>query len=235
MCDHRLFGPQDHALSDAGYHCCHLGEYSGLSLEALASQILKRAPRRFAAVGLSMGGLIAMELYKQAPDRISHLALLNTTAREDAAKDARKAQLRRVAAGQLDLVLRDELKPQYLHPANRTSERLQVLEEMGCSLGEHVFCSQTLALASRGSYLPLLNKIACPTLVVAGEDDTVCPVDRHKEIAARIPHSDFRILKTCGHVSTLERPDEVNRALIDLLDQPGARLTKTGTANLRLV
>ncbi|MEM6899985.1 MAG: alpha/beta fold hydrolase [Pseudomonadota bacterium] len=234
MCDYRLFSPQVTAMTAAGYRCFHADLSRGLSIPNIAKNVLDQAPRRFAAVGLSMGGLVAFELYRQAPERITHLALLNTTARSDAAGDARKSQLKRVAAGDLDLVLREELKPRYLHPSNRTSRTLDLLENMGSGLGEHVFCSQTMALASRPSYVEMLHRIWCPTLVVGGADDKVCPVDRHEEISAHIPGADIRILNSCGHLCTLEQPDAVNRALLNLLSRPAARLTGTGNAELRV-
>ncbi|MEM6410375.1 MAG: alpha/beta hydrolase [Pseudomonadota bacterium] len=235
MCDHRLFTHQSAALSDAGYDCRHADLSRGLSLENIAKKVLEKAPKRFAAVGLSMGGLVAFELYRQAPERITHLALLNTTARPDAAGEARKNQLRRVASGDLDLVLKEDLKPQYLHPQNRGKDTLELLEDMGRHLGEHVFCSQTMALACRRSYCNLLDRIVCPTIVIAGADDTVCPVNRHEEIASRISGADLHILEDCGHLSTLEKSEKVNDALLALLARQPARMTRTGNAELRIV
>ncbi|MEM9669205.1 MAG: alpha/beta fold hydrolase [Pseudomonadota bacterium] len=235
MCDYRLFSAQTRALMADGFDCRYGDITNGLSLKSIAKSILRKAPKRFACVGLSMGGLIALELYKQAPERISHLALLNTTARADAAGEARKNQLKRVASGNLDLVLREELKPQYLHPENHTAERLRLLETMGRDLGAHVFCSQTMALSTRESYLDDLPSIACPTLVVGGAEDTVCPPDRHIEISSCIDNADLRILEKCGHLSVLEQPERVTEALINLLDKPGARLTRTGNVALKIV
>lgn len=235
MCDHRLFSAQETALRKAGFDCLHGDLSVGISIKRIAEQILRYAPKRFAVAGLSMGGLVAFELYRLAPHRITHMALLNTTARADTAGKARKTQLKRVAAGELDLVLREELKPQYLHPANRTPDRLQLLENMGSELGKHVFCSQTIALASRSSYLDLLARIDCPTAIIAGADDTVCPLDRHQEIASGISRSQLHILERCGHISTLEQPDEINTILLALLEQPAARLTRNGNAQLKII
>ncbi|MCR9196317.1 MAG: alpha/beta hydrolase [Hyphomonas sp.] len=235
MCDERLFRPQIETLSRHGISC-RVGDLTGAcSIERLASIILRNAPKRFALAGLSMGGIVAFEVCKQAPERVTHLALLNTTARADAAGLARKKQLGRVAAGELDLVLREELKPQYLAPANRTTERLRVLEQMGVDLGKDVFCRQTMALTVRDSYLDSVRNIQCPTLLLAGAEDTVCPVDRHEEISARIPHAHLKVLARCGHISTLEQPALVSQALLDLLDQPQAHTTRSGNCSLKLV
>ena len=235
MCDGRLFRPQIEALSRKGV-ACSVGDLTqACSIERMAQMVLKDAPKRFAIAGLSMGGIVALEIYKQAPERITHLALMNTTARADAAGLARKKQLGRVAAGELDLVLREELKPQYLAPENRTPERLALLEEMGVALGEDVFCRQTMALTIRKSYLDVAKTILCPTVVIAGECDTVCPIDRHREIADRIDQADLKVIPSCGHISTLEQPDLVSEAILELLDRPAARTTRSGNCKLQLV
>lgn len=235
MCDERLFAPQVKTLSKSGI-ACSVGDLTrGASIERMAEQVLANAPKRFALAGLSMGGIVAFEICKQAPERVSHLALLNTTARADAAGAARKKQLGRVAAGELDLVLKEELKPQYLAPMNRTRERLSTLEAMGVDLGEDVFCRQTMALTIRDSYLEFASQILCPTLLLAGAQDTVCPVDRHEEIAARIPHAELQVLDNCGHISTLEQPEAVSKAIINLLAKPPAHITRSGKADLKIV
>ncbi len=235
MCDERLFAPQMRALSNYGVACSFADLTQACSIERMAEKVLKSAPKRFAAIGLSMGGIVALELYRQAPERVTHLALLNTTARADAAGPARKKQLGRVAAGELDLVLREELKPQYLAPINRTEDRLRVLENMGVGLGEDVFCRQTMALTIRRSYLEQVDKIQCPTLLMTGADDIVCPIDRHREIADRIAHAKLSVIENCGHISTLEQPGAVSNALVELLQLPPARTTKTGNCTLKLV
>lgn len=235
MCDAHLFKPQIDTLTRAGISCT-VGDLSQAgSIERMAELVLKSAPNRFAIAGLSMGGIVAFEIYKQAPERVTHMAFLNTTARADAAGPSRKKQLGRVAAGELDLVLREELKPQYLAPENRTPERLALLEEMGVALGEDVFCRQTMALTIRKSYLDVAKTILCPTVVIAGECDTVCPIDRHREIADRIVQADLRVIPNCGHISTLEQPDSVSEAILELLDRPAARTTRSGNCKLQLV
>lgn len=235
MCDARLFAAQVQTLSEHGIDCWHGDLTQAGSIERMADQVLEAAPKRFAAIGLSMGGIVALELCRRAPERITHLALMNTTARADSAGLARKKQLGRVAAGQLDLVLREELKPQYLAPQNRTEDRLRVLEDMGVDLGEDVFCRQTMALTIRRSYLDVADQIRCPTLLLAGADDIVCPVDRHEEIAARVPHANLQVIEACGHISTLEQPELVSQALLDLLDHPATQTTRSGNCALELV
>ena len=187
------------------------------TVEGLAHALLKEAPERFTVIGLSMGGIVALELVRQAPERVSNLALLNSTHRADRAGKSRRAQLSRVHKGELELVLREELKPTYMHPANRTPERLNLLARMANDLGDAVFERQTFALMHRRAYTDLLPKIACPTLVLTGLDDVVCPPALHEELAHAIPGAQLRCLERCGHLSTLEQPDAVNDALLALL------------------
>lgn len=171
-----------------------------------------------------MGGILALELVRRAPDRISHLALLNTTYHEDKAGAKRTKQLERVRAGELDLVLRDELKPNYMHPANRSAESLKLLSDMASSLGEKAFESQTKALMQRRSYAETLDQISCPTLIMAGKDDTVCPPSIHRDMAEHIAGSRLIVVSNCGHLSAIERPEEVTGALLNLVthDQTAA-------------
>lgn len=235
MCDGRLFGPQINHLSPMGYDC-RIGDLSGAAtIERMASSVLRDAPGRFALVGLSMGGIVAFEIMRQAPDRVTHLALLNTTARRNAAGQARKEQMKRVVAGELSLVLREDLKPQYLAEANRTPATLSLLEAMGRQLGENAFVRQTMALTIRRDAFDILSAISCPTLVLAGANDCICPVDRHEEIARQVTGSRLQILETCGHISTLERPDEVSDALQQLLELRTAHDSSRLPPRLRLI
>jgi pimeloyl-ACP methyl ester carboxylesterase len=92
-----------------------------------------------------------------------------------------------------------------------------------------------MALTVRSDYRDWIGQIACPTLLIAGNDDRVCPVERHVEIQSRIPHARLKIIDTCGHISTLEQPDQVNDALLALLNAPPARMTQTGNHQLTLL
>lgn len=235
MCDGRLFGAQMKHLSAIGYDC-RAGDLSGAAtIERMASTVLSDAPAKFALVGLSMGGIVAFEIMRQAPDRITHLALLNTTARQDTAGQVRKNQMKRVVAGELSLVLREELKPQYLAEANRKPSTLSLLESMGQQLGVDAFVQQTMALTIRRDAFDVLGEIRCPTLVLAGADDRVCPVDRHEEIARQVKGSKLQILESCGHISTLEKPDEVSNALQQLLELRAVRDGSQTPPRLRLI
>ena len=232
MCDGRLFSAQQRSLEAAGHSCSNGDLASGETIEELAANVLADAPECFVPVGLSMGGIVALEIVRQAPERVSHLALLNTTYRADKAGPQRIAQIDRVRQGELNLVLREELKPTYMHPDNRTAERLALLSDMGAALGEDVFERQSKALIARRSYAESLCEISCPTLVLAGAQDEVCPVVLHRDIAAAIPCARLEILQGCGHLSTLEKPAAVTRALFGLVGHVPTKTADTAEGRI---
>jgi pimeloyl-ACP methyl ester carboxylesterase len=223
MCDERLFTPQAPSLTAAGYSCT-VGDYGkSASIERMAREAMRNAPGRVALVGLSMGAIVALEIWRQFPERVTHLALLNATSRADASGPARKSQLRRVVAGELSDVLRAELAPRYFAAPNRSAAHLALVEAMGRRLGAEAFVRQTVALMTRTSQFEMLHTISCPALILAGAEDEVCPRARQEEIAASIPSAELCVLSPCGHISTLEQPVEVSAALLRLLSKQAPR------------
>lgn len=149
MCDARMFGPQISALT--GY-TLHLPPLTGAdTMAALAALILHNAPPRFALAGLSMGGIVAMEMLRQAPERIARLALMDTNPLAEAPElqARRDPQIARVLAGGLDAVMRDEMKPLYLADTPHRTEILDLCMDMARDLGPATFADQSRALAAR--------------------------------------------------------------------------------------
>ncbi|EFO32922.1 alpha/beta hydrolase [Roseibium sp. TrichSKD4] len=213
MCDARLFGPQIKALS--GRLPMHLAPITGEEIiEALAASVLDHAPRRFSLVGLSMGGIVAMEVIRQAPDRVDRLALLDTNPRAelDEVKQRREPQIEKVRAGYLREVMRDELKPNYLANGPKRQEVLDLCMDMALDLGPEVFERQSRALQTRPDQQDALKSVSVPTLVLMGEEDRLCPRDRHELMQRLIPNARLEIVSGAGHLPTLERPDTVNNA-----------------------
>lgn len=214
MCDARLFGPQIGALS--GRYALHLPPLTGAdTLAALAAQILQNAPPRFALAGLSMGGIVAMEVLRLAPDRVTKIALLDTNPlAETPQQQARRLpQIARVLAGGLDTVMRDEMKPLYLHDTPQRAEILDLCTTMALDLGPDVFAAQSRALASRPDQSATLAAFKGPALVLMGEHDILCPRARHDLMHALMPHSRLAIIAGAGHLPTLEKPDETTAEL----------------------
>jgi pimeloyl-ACP methyl ester carboxylesterase len=230
MCDDRLFGPQALAFKDAGFGC-QTGDYgNSASIERMAREAMRGVTGSVALVGLSMGAIVALEIWRQFPERVTHMALLNGTARADAAGPSRKSQLRQVVEGGLSHVLRKELAPRYFAAGHNTEILTELIAAMGQHLGPEAFVRQSVALMTRQSQLELLASISCPVLVVAGDEDPICPLSRQEEMAAAIQAAELCVLSPCGHISTLEQPEHVNAALLRLLSKPATRPTNVRAA-----
>ncbi len=189
------------------------------TLGAIARRILASAPPRFALVGLSMGGYVAFEILRQAASRVARLALLDTTARPDTPEQsaARRAQLELAAAGRLAEVI-DTQFPRCVHPAHRGDAGLrETTRLMAEDVGPEAFRRQQTAIMGRPDSRPTLRTIACPTLVLVGAQDELTPPDRAAEMAQGIAAARLVTVPESGHLSTLEQPRAVTRALIEWL------------------
>lgn len=218
MCDGRLFGPQIAAL--ARKREVLVGDITRAStIPDICRDILRDAPQRFALAGLSMGGIVAMELMAQAPERVERLALLDTNPRAELpeVKARRAPQIEAVRQGGLARVMREELKPNYLAHGARRAEVLDLCMEMALDLGPEVFERQSVALRDRADRQETLRGVRVPTLVLCGREDALCPVERHELMHALVPGSRLAIIEGAGHLPTLERPVETSAALADWL------------------
>jgi pimeloyl-ACP methyl ester carboxylesterase len=189
------------------------------SMAAIAGHVLERAPRVFALAGLSMGGYISFEILRQAPERVARLALLDTSAAPDSAEQsaARRAQMALVAQGRFAEVL-EALFPRLVHHSRREDRALRdVFDVMAQEVGPEGYLRQQTANIARPDSRPLLGKIRCPTLVLVGDGDEVTPPQRAAEMAHGIAGAHLVTVPECGHLSALERPQEVTRALLEWL------------------
>jgi pimeloyl-ACP methyl ester carboxylesterase len=189
------------------------------SMGAIARRILAEAPPRFALAGHSMGGYIAFEIMRQAPDRVAKLALINTQARPDApeATVRRRGQIARAQAGEYRAIL-DELFPGFVHPSRRQDSGLrQLVHDMGDDVGADAFVRQQTAVMGRADSRPTLAAIACPTLVLTGDEDNTIPNALSVEMADRIPGAKLTILPQCGHLPQVEQPQATADALVGWL------------------
>ena len=214
MCDARQFGPQIDAMS--GRRTLILAPIDAHeTVQALAGEILANSPPDFALAGLSMGGIIAMEILRQAPERVAAIALLDTNplAEHDAVKARRLPQMAQVRAGELDTVMREEMKPNYLTDGPNRAAILDLCMEMAMNLGPDVFIRQSRALMNRPDQSESLRNTDVPTLILCGEEDTLCPPARHELMHALVPNSTLEVIKNAGHLPTLEQPEQTTVAL----------------------
>jgi pimeloyl-ACP methyl ester carboxylesterase len=189
------------------------------SIDAIAGRIVASAPPRFALVGLSMGGYIAFEIMRQAPDQVTKLALLDTSARADTPEQSerRRAQIRLAQSGRF-AEISDLLFPLLVHRGHRGDQALRRLVRlMADETGPDAFVRQQKAIMARPDSRPGLAAIACPTLVLVGEDDQLIPPEHSAQIASGLPAATLTVVPDCGHLSTLERPRQVTQALVEWL------------------
>lgn len=182
------------------------------SMTGMARRVLAEAPPRFALAGLSMGGYVAQEIMRQAPERVLRLALLDTSARADTEEQTARRR------GLIELAEKGEFKgvtprllPLFLHPKRLDDQALvAAVLAMAERVGKDAFLRQQRAIMGRPDGRSSLAAIQCPTLVLCGRQDQLTPLDLHEEMAALIRFSHLEIVEECGHLATMERPWEVS-------------------------
>jgi pimeloyl-ACP methyl ester carboxylesterase len=214
LCDAALFRPQIAGLAAvADATVADLGRDD--SIAAMAERALDAAPPRFALAGLSMGGHVAHEIMRQAPERVLRLALLDTSARADTAEQTKRRTLLMAMARQGTFRgVTPRLLPVLIHPDRLADAALTgTITAMAERIGRDGFLRQQQALIGRQDSRGDLALYRCPTLVVVGRQDAVTPLDMAEEMASRIPGAKLAIVEQCGHLPTLERPAETTALL----------------------
>lgn len=221
MCDARLFGPQIAELSaDTAVMLAPITQ--GERIEEIASGLLDLLPKRFALAGFGMGGVVAMELLRRAPDRIARIALLDThpLAETPQAAAAREPQIVRVRTGRLFEVMQNEIKPSDLGPGPDRAAVLDLVMDMAETLGPEVFVRQARALQRRKDQQATLRRCKVPALILCGAHDAIAPVKRHSFMAELIPYAVLKVIQDAGHLPMLEQPEQTTAALRDWMRQP---------------
>ena len=216
LCSARIFAAQIPALWPFG-PVTVANHSHGDSIEAIARDILAAAPPRFALVGFSLGGYLGFEMLRQAGSRIVALALVDTSARPDlpAQTEMRKKRIGQAQAGRFREALEQQF-PLLVHEsrvadAALREQYLRMAEETGAEL----FVRQQQAIMRRTDSRPDLSRVQCPTLVLVGDSDQITPPDAAKEMAEGIRGARHVVVPACGHLSLIERPEEVSAALTE--------------------
>jgi pimeloyl-ACP methyl ester carboxylesterase len=215
LCNHRMWKHQVEALVDVAEPIV-IDTSLHDTLGSVADYVYAQVPKPFALAGLSYGGIVAFEVWRRYPDAVSHMALLDTTPYA-ASPEKREAQQRLVgmaSLGEFREVTTDYLKDAMIYPGHRENMALRTeILLMAEEVGIDGFINQIKAQLARPDSTPDLASITCPTLVLCGEEDTLCTPEIHHELSRHIPNSLLHIISQCGHLSTMEQPEVVTSAM----------------------
>jgi pimeloyl-ACP methyl ester carboxylesterase len=224
-CDRASFAGPFEALS--GLARCAVVDHGALdSISAMAQAVLRAAPQKFVTVGHSMGGRVALEIYRSAPQRVAAMVLLDTgyqarAAGEAGAREAaERAELLELARRRGMRAMGEKWLRGMVHPARlEDGALLEAILAMIMRKTPEIFAAQIRALLARPEAGPLLAQIDCPVLLLCGRQDTWSPLARHEQMARMIRGSKLVVIEDCGHMSPMERPREVSAALGGWLEE----------------
>lgn len=220
LCDARIWFDQRTAVAGvAEVEIADHGTHD--SLPAMARAILDNAPKYFAIAGHSMGGRVALEVLRAAPERVIGIALMDTgihpLAKGKAGQHEMEGRFELLAtARRHGMRAMAKLWVQgMVHPSRlKDAALINTILDMFAAKSPDIYAAQITALLNRPDASPLLKTIGCPTLILCGHEDTWAPVKRHQDMAAEIPGSTFIDLPNCGHMTTMERPQAVSEAML---------------------
>ncbi|MBT0962929.1 alpha/beta fold hydrolase [Denitromonas iodatirespirans] len=227
LCDEAVWACQREALADVE---CIVPSFGALaSIEAMASHVLATVPdTRFSLVGHSMGGRVALDMVRQAPQRIARLALLDSGV-DPLAEGAAGAEERRQRMALLALARSAGMRTMgrqwaagMVHPAHCNTPIFEAILDMIERKSPAIFEAQLQALLERPDARPVLAALRCPTLLLCGRQDGWSPLARHRQMHALLPDSRLVVVEDAGHMTTMEQPQAVSAALIEWLGMPDA-------------
>jgi pimeloyl-ACP methyl ester carboxylesterase len=217
VCDTQVWRHQTRHLGDiADMHVPAVD--TGDTMEDMAQRVLASAPPRFALAGFSMGGYVALEMLRQAPERVLRLALLDTSARADTSEKSagRRAAIEAVGQGRYRDVI-EGMMPVLLHPDRQTGPLADFVRTMTDRIGPEVFARRHRAMLTRSDSRDLLRTTNLPVRVICGRQDAMSSLAEHEEMAQLAVGGRWSIIDECGHMSIIEQPHAVSALLRDWL------------------
>lgn len=213
LCDERIWRDQAadlHDIADATIADLTLDD----SVGAMADRALAGAPKRFVLIGLSMGGYVALEIMRRAPERVIALMLFDTSARPDSAErvQRRLAGMASLKVGKFAGVT-GRLLPQLVHPSHVDGPVGRELQEMARRVGGEAFLRQQQAILDRPDFRPSLAAISVPTLVAVGDRDVLTPPADALELHIGIATSELLVIRNCGHLPAIEKPERTAKII----------------------
>ena len=190
------------------------------TIEGFAQRLLDDAPPKFALVAHAMGGFVAFEVMRRAPDRVARLALISTLASADgpAQTARRQGYIDLVESGKFEQVVEERIPILFPEEKRDDAQLLSLARRMAADTGAETFLAQQRAIMARIDSRPRLGEIAVPTLLIWGEKDGITSRAHHDEIAAAIPGARLEVVPGAGHLPTVEAPDVVGPLLGKFID-----------------
>jgi pimeloyl-ACP methyl ester carboxylesterase len=217
LCNENLWRNQIDDLADVA--AIQVGDLTNDdTIQGMATSILNKAPALFSLAGLSMGGIVATEIMRQAPERVKKLALLDTNPNPPLPEQIKGWEnfIDMAQHGKFMDVTEKYLLPVLIHPDRQKDlDLIETIKKMAEDVGPKGMINQMKALMTRPDGRENLSAIECPTLVLLGRQDMLCPIDMHEYLVSNIPNASLSVIEECGHLSTLERPEEVTSCLYD--------------------
>jgi pimeloyl-ACP methyl ester carboxylesterase len=222
LCDARLFLHQILQLSQSRAVTVMLPLQA--TVEEMSEAVLEAAPAKVALVGHGLGGDVALDVFRRAPERISRMALIasNPMAETPQLAAAREARMVGARMGRIAQVALDEIPPGALAPLETRDATLALLQEMAVGLGAEAFLGQSRAMQRRPDQQKVMRRAMLPVLILAGRLDTVVPLRRQDFLSALMPYGRLQIIEDAGHLAPLEQPEAVTAALRAFLDAPSS-------------
>lgn len=217
-----VFAPQIAALRAAGHEVILADHQSDETISGMAKRLLDAAPERFALVGLAMGGFIAFEVMRQAPERVDRMALLATLAPNDgpAQTARRQGYIDLVESGRFADVIEERIPMLFAADRRDDAALLDIARQMAADTGAETFLRQQRAIMTRADSRPDLPGMDVPVMLLWGDADGIATPAHQQEMLDGLPDARLQVIAGGGHLATLEQPDAVNAALLGWLVQP---------------